>query len=312
MKQVIIEKDDSQKRLDKFLSKAFPLLPVSHIYRALRLKRIKVNGGRAAPGYMLAEGDNIELYINDELLDIPKKNEIYKFANKPLDIIYEDENILLLNKPHGLLCHSEEKGDIDTLINRVLFYLGASSSMSFMPALCNRIDRNTTGIVIAAKNAGALRIMNEKIKNREVKKHYLCIAHGIFQNKNGVYTDFLEKDSDKNRVFIKTRKNAANKTIITKYRVLSENNRLSLLEVELVTGRTHQIRAHLAFHGHPLLGDTKYGTNKQNVGVELKSQALMSYKIKFDFSGESGLLSYLNSKSFEIRDTWVSEYFKSL
>ena len=180
---------------------------------------------------------------------------------------------------------------------------------SFTPALCNRLDRNTGGIVIAAKNAESLRILNQKIKDRELEKKYLCITVGVPPKKQDTMTAYLKKNADENLVHVyDTKKNGA-KTIITTYKVLKENRKLALVEVKLETGRTHQIRAHFAHIGCPLLGDGKYGINQVNREYKVKTQALYSYKLKFTFSTDSGCLSYLNGKEFTVNDVWFKDKF---
>ena len=181
---------------------------------------------------------------------------------------------------------------------------------SFAPALANRIDRNTGGIVIAAKNAQALKILNEKIKNREFRKMYLCVVVGYLKKKSGILESYMLKNEKKNRVFVYDHPVEGAKTAKTGYKVLAESNGLSLLEVELFTGRTHQIRAHMASIGHPLLGDGKYGTNAVNKKYGgYKKQFLYSYKLDFDFKTDSGILSNLNGKSFTVDDVWFKTAF---
>ncbi|MCL2634046.1 MAG: RluA family pseudouridine synthase [Oscillospiraceae bacterium] len=294
MKEIIIGKNDSGQRLDRFLTKAFPLT-IGVIMKAVRCKNIKVNGKRTEAAYKLQEGDILKIYIPVT----PNANRPHENISTDLNIIYEDDNILLVDKPVGLLCHDGE----DSLIDRIKAYLGYNDSYTFEPALCNRIDRNTGGIVIAAKTAEALRILNEKIRNREIKKLYLCILTGIPKEKQATLTAYLEKDSENNTVTISNRKTPHNKTIVTKYRVISSKNNLALAEIDLITGRTHQIRAHMAYIGHPLLGDGKYGRNKINKPHGMDKQALYSYKIVFEFK-EKSPLDYLNGKSFEVKDIW--------
>lgn len=303
MKTFIVGENDAGQRLDKFLQKAVPLLPKNLLYKYIRLKRIKLNGKRCENGRKLTVGDELSLYVGDEFFeDLP-----LSFLNAPagLSVIYEDENILLLDKPAGMLVHEDNTEKNDTLINRILHYLydkgeyNPQNEQSFVPALCNRIDRNTGGIVIAAKNFESLQIMNQKIRDREITKLYLCITHGIFDKKNNILKGYHRKDEATNTVRITVRPAPGTKTALTKYKVLRERDDLSLLEVELLTGRTHQIRAHMAAVGHPLLGDTKYGVKRMNQYGQ-KFQALYSYKLIFSFKTDAGRLDYLRNRSFEV------------
>lgn len=315
MRTIQINRNDANQRLDKFLSKRFKTMPKSLMYKYIRTKYIKVNGKRCEISTRLNEGDVITLYIRDEFFDEPQY-DTYDFLKAPknLDIVYEDENIVLLNKPTGLLCHPDENYHYDSLLARLQHYLydkgeyNPNDENSFAPALANRIDRNTGGIVIAAKNSEALRILNQKIKDRELKKLYLCVVHGVPTKKQALLVDYLEKNEKQNRVYISKKPSEKSKTIKTKYTVLRELKDMSLVEVELLTGRTHQIRAHMAYIGHPLVGDGKYGTNKQNKNTSLKWQALCSYKLVFSFTTDGGVLNYLNGKSFEIKDIWFKKY----
>ena len=307
MKRVTINKNDAGQRLDKFLFKFFASIPASMVYKGIRKKRIKVNGKKSEIGYMLCEGDVLELYINDEFFESPKGDEAFKTLVPKLSVVYEDDNILLADKASGISVHDDETEKVNTLINHIKAYLfqkgeyNPDEENSFAPALCNRIDRNTSGIVIAAKNAVALRIMNEKIKNREIEKFYLCLVQGRLKDKEKTLKSYMVKNEAQNRVYVHDSPIDGGKTAITRYRVLAEGELTSLLEVELVTGRTHQIRAHLASIGHPLAGDGKYGTNEFNKKIGMKHQALYSYKLKFKFSDENQL-SYLNGKSFEVKE----------
>ncbi len=318
LKSFEIKQNDAGQRLDKFITKAVPLLPQALMYKYIRLKRIKVNRKRAEISTRLQVGDVVEMYINDEFFEPKADNYDFMRASTKLDIVYEDENIILLDKKVGLLSHPEEGEYVDTLITRVERYLyekgeyDPKAENSFAPALANRIDRNTGGIVIAAKNAEALRIMNQKIKDRELSKIYLCIAHGYFKQKKALLTDYLVKDEKKNKVTVFDKPRGDAKEIRTWYEVLGESNGLSLVKVELLTGRTHQIRAHLAHIGHPLLGDGKYGTNSQNKAKGgYKKQCLYSYRLEFTFTTDAGILNYLNGKSFEVKDVWFKTAFEN-
>lgn len=312
MKEFIINSNDAGQRLDKFLLKAVRKLPKALMYKYIRIKRIKVNGKRCEISTKLIEGDAVSLYINDEFFE---ENADRDFLCVPdtLTVIYEDENILLVDKKCGLVVHEDDENTVDTLINRIKHYLynkgeyDPEKEASFSPSLCNRIDRNTGGIVICAKNAESLRILNQKIKDRELQKLYLCITVGIPPKSEDTMTAYLEKDESRKQVFVSDKKTPSNKTIITSYRVLKTKGNLALLEVDLLTGRTHQIRAHMAYIGCPLLGDGKYGINKVNKEYNMRSQALYSYKLTFSFETDGGILNYLNQKSFEVNNIWFTE-----
>lgn len=316
MKEFYINKNDAGQRLDKYITKSFPLLPQSLMYKYIRSKRIKVNNKRSEISYKLQENDLVSLYINDEFFEETKPKYDFLSAGKNIKIVYEDENILLVDKPAGILSHPDEDNYTDTAITRVKRYLYEKgeylpdNEKSFAPALVNRIDRNTCGIIIAAKNAEALRILNEKLKNRELHKLYLCVVIGKVKNNSGLVKGYLEKNEKQNKVYISDRATDKSKEIATKYTVLGYKNGLSLVEVELLTGRTHQIRATFSYLGNPLLGDGKYGTNAQNKQFGgYKKQFLYSYKLTFDFETDAGILNYLNGKSFEVEDVWFKEAF---
>ncbi len=316
MKQLTIGSNDAGQRLDRFLAKAVPLLPASLAQKYIRIKRIKCNGKRIDRDTRLQEGDVLELYINDEFFDTPREDNAYLTVATPkLNIVYEDEHILLVDKRPGLAVHPHDGAEYGrTLIDHIQAYLyqkkewSPRGENSFAPALCNRIDRNTGGIVIAAKTAEALRVMNQKIKDRELDKRYLAIVEGTPKPREGSLKGYLFKDAKKNRVFVTDSPRPGAKSCQTNYRVLATRDGLSLVECELITGRTHQIRAQFAHAGHPLLGDGKYG--KLDKRFDRSYQALYSYKLTFTFTTDAGGLEYLNGKCFRVENVdFVREYF---
>ena len=315
MREFTIGKNDAGQRLDRFVSKNLPLLPPALLQKYIRLKRIKVNGKGSKRDARLNCGDILQLYINDEFFDKPSEENMFlTLFNPQLDIVYEDENLLLVNKRPGLVVHADETEKVNTLINHIQAYLYQKREWNpkwenaFAPALCNRIDRNTGGIVIAAKTAEALRVLNQKIKDREMDKRYLAIVEGTPKPRDGSLKGYLFKDAKKNRVFVTDTPQTGAKSCQTNYKTITSARGLTLVECELITGRTHQIRAQFAHAGHPLLGDGKYG--KLDKRFDRNYQALYSYKLTFDFTTDAGSLEYLNGKTFQVETVdFVEEYF---
>ena len=317
MKEFTIGPNDAGQRLDRWLTKAVPLLPAPLAQKYIRLKRVKRNGRGAKRDARLEPGDVLQLYISDEFFDAPSPDNAFLRVDKPrLDILYEDEHLLLLNKRPGMVVHPDDREQVNTLITHVQAYLYQKKEWSpyrensFAPALCNRIDRNTGGIVIAAKTAEALRVMNQKIRDRELQKLYLCVIHGEICPREGELRGYILKDESKAQVRVFDRPVPGGKTAVTVYRTLDTRDGLSLVECDLITGRTHQIRAQFAAAGHPLLGDGKYGRERDNKRYGRRFQALYSYKLRFAFTTDAGCLEHLNGREWTVEDVdFAAEYF---
>ena len=317
MKEFTIGKNDAGQRLDRWLAKTVPLLPAPLAQKYIRLKRVKRNGKGSKRDVRLEVGDVLQLYINDEFFQTPNRENAFLSVFKPqLDIVYEDEHILLLNKRPGMVVHPDDQERVNTLLTHIQAYLYQKKEWSpywensFAPALCNRIDRNTGGIVIAAKTAEALRIMNQKINDRELTKLYLCVIRGEMRPRKGELKGFILKDENKAQVKVYDHPVPGGKTALTLYNTLATEGGLSLVECDLITGRTHQIRAQFAAAGHPLLGDGKYGRERDNRPFGRSYQALYSYKLRFEFTTDGGCLSHLNGMEWTVRDIdFVPQYF---
>ena len=310
MKSYTAGKNEENLRLLRFCEKVCPSMPKSMLHKAFRNKRIKINGKKQDADYRLKEGDLIELYINDEFFADKKTIAATDFTS--LKILYEDDNILLAIKPFGLLCHSDNKNE-PNLIDMILSYLRYKGEFepdkenSFTPALCNRIDQGTEGIVIAAKNYTSLVDMNSLIKNNLLNKSYLCVTEKSI--KDGEYKAFLKRDKTAKKVTVTpTKASDEYKEIITQFRTLKRKSSYNLIECTLITGRTHQIRAHLAFLGRPIIGDRKYGTNHK----KLDSQLLCAYRLSFGKIPESSSVAYLTGRSFTYEENSVISFFNEI
>lgn len=316
MKEYIINANDAGQRLDKFMSKAAKNLPQSLLYKAIRTKKIKVNRKRAEPSQTLAEGDVVLCFLPPQYLEDGYENDLFYTLEPSVSVAYEDGNIIICDKRPGMLCHPDDDGENNTLIEHIKAYLYKKGEYrpdeenSFIPSLCNRIDRNTGGLVIAAKNAAALRDMNEIIRSRSVSKYYLCAVHGVPEPPEATLTAYLYKDTKNNTVTVYDKPKQGRVKIMTGYKVTGKKDGDSLLEVRLYTGKTHQIRSHLSYIGHPLLGDGKYGINREDKKAGYKYQALYSYKLVFDKG--IGSLDYLTGKTVtaDMGNVWFAKDFK--
>ncbi|HYE84594.1 MAG TPA: RluA family pseudouridine synthase [Clostridia bacterium] len=312
MFEIRMTENESGQRVDRFLRKYLKEYTLGDIYKLFRKNKVKLNGKRVKENQMLSEGDLLQLYVEKPEAGVRQELSL-PGTGKSLDIIFEDDNIIIANKPAGLLTHPDKPGDSDTLIDRALYHIyrkkGHEQSETFSPAVCNRLDRNTGGIVMIAKNYKTLKAVNHSIRERGMQKLYLCIAAGKM-DKSGELKGFIRKDEGRNISSIRQTDNGDGKEIHTIFRTLGVSDPVkelgmpfSLLEVELVTGRSHQIRAHFASLGHPLAGDLKYGDKAVNEYFRkqygLKHQFLYAYKVAFLEVHED--INYLKGKSFVSR-----------
>lgn len=313
MREFIINRNDADQRLDKYLAKSLKRLPKGLMYKYIRNKKIKVNRKRCEISQRLNEGDLIQMYISEEFFE-DQSDLSFMQASDQLNVIYENEHLLIVYKPANLLVHSDDVNQFDTLMDRILKYLVKTKAYdphrekSFTPALCHRIDRNTEGIVIAAKSAEALRMMNEKIRQREIEKHYLCIVEGQLRG-NKKLVHYYRKDEQKNRAILSSTPKDGMSEVSLIYKSLAVKDKYSLLDIDLLTGKSHQIRAQLSFIKHPLLNDIKYQGKPFR---QLEGQALCAYKVCFSFTSDAGCLNDLKNKEIEIKNPALFELFNQL
>ena len=317
MKSFTAGTNEEGVRLSRFVESVTKDMPRSMMYKAFRNKRIKVNGKRAEPDTRLHQNDLIELYINDEFFPAGAAAPAKKPPRRqpPVTVIYEDGNIAVLYKPAHLLCHSDRTGDAN-LVDAFAAYLQAKgeydphAEQRFAPAICNRLDRGTEGLVIAAKSYAALRDMNAIIRDNQMKKEYLTITVGT--PPAGRHIAWLQHSDKSNKVRIHAREAEGYKQIITEVTPIRQNGPFTLCRIGLITGRTHQIRAHLAYLGHPVLGDIKYGNRKMNERTGLKTQALCAQRLTFDRIPQDNILHELSGRVIKLEDPAIVRQFDAL
>ncbi|MBQ5783199.1 MAG: RluA family pseudouridine synthase [Oscillospiraceae bacterium] len=307
----LIYKDSKAVRLDSWLNDKYPLIRPSVLNKFLRQNKVKVNGIKATAGQKLVKGDVVSLYVNDDYLLIPDKNNAFLFAGSQVEIIYEDENLFVVNKPSGISVIDDDWQVFDTLVNRIKHYYHKNSMDGNIPQLCHRIDTGTSGIVVLAKNEETLEFMFDMFRDKQLKKKYVCAVKNNPKVKDGIYKGYLTKNSQRGFVSVSEKPlNNASQNIETGIRTIDSFDRYKLLEIDLYTGRTHQIRAHCAYLGMPVLGDSKYGDNQLNRHLKLKYQLLCSSYLKLGYI-DNEKYSYLSFKEFRCPDPWFVESFKN-
>ena len=318
MREFVIGPQDAGKRLDRWLQKAAPGLTSGLLQKYFRQKDIKVNGRPARRDAVLAAGDSVRAYLPEELFQpVRREDPLLSRFRWQLDVLYEDENILLVDKRPGVMVHPDADEKVNTLVTHVQAFLyqkgeyDSRAEGTFAPVPVNRIDRFTAGIVIFAKNEGAMRMLNQKIRDREIDKRYLCVVLGAPRPTVGTLRGYIQKNA--RRVTVLDRPAPGAQQAETKYRVLAAWDGLALLECALVTGRTHQIRAQFAHIRHPLLGDNQYGDSARNRKYGLEQQALCAYRLAFDFQTDAGALNYLRGRNFSTaRVPFLSRFFPDI
>lgn len=307
----LIFKGTKPVRLDIYLNEQYPLIRPNVLNKFLRQNKVKVNGSKTSAGQKLVKGDVITLYVNDDYLLVPDKDNAFLFASSQVEIIYEDENLFVVNKPSGISVIDDNWQVFDTLVNRIKHYYHKNGIEGNIPQLCHRIDTGTSGIVVMAKNDEALQFMFDMFRDKQLKKKYICAVKNNTRIKDGVYKGYLTKNSQRGFVTVSDKPlNNASQNIETGIKTLDCFDNYKLMEIDLYTGRTHQIRAHMAYLGTPVLGDSKYGDNNLNRQLKLKYQLLCSCYLKLGYI-EDERYSYLSFKEFHCPAPWFVESFEN-
>jgi 23S rRNA pseudouridine955/2504/2580 synthase len=308
----VIGPNDAGRRADRFVAKALPHLGAHTVQALFRKKDVKIGRRPLKPAEHLQEGAVLLVYP-PAALPVPAREgaDVGEAALPPVDTAYEDDNLLILWKPPGLLSQGAPGQDsLEGRGRRLLARRGepcAETDGTFAPSLCHRLDRCTEGLCVMAKNAPALRDFTERLRGREIRKFYRCLVHGKPRPPRGEMEDFLFKDSQKRMVYVKPAREPGAKTAVTRYAALSERGPLTLVEAEIVTGRTHQIRAQFASRGHPILGDGKYGSLRADKPFAPARTALCAVRLEFAFGSEAGALEYLRGRVIERYPDWARE-----
>ena len=310
MKELIFN-ENKPKRLDVYINEQFPLIRPTSLNKFVRQNKVKVNGAKTIAGQKLVKGDVINLYLNDDMFIQPNKDNAFLFASSQVEILYEDDNLFVVNKPSGISVISDNWQEFDTLTNRIKHYYHKNNLGNNYPQLCHRIDTGTSGIVVLAKNDIALEFMFDMFRDKQLKKKYICAVKNNPKIKDGIYKAYLTKNSQRGFVTVSDKPlNNASQDIKTGIKTLDYFDDYKLMDINLFTGRTHQIRAHMAYMGMNVLGDSKYGDNNLNRKLKLKYQLLCSYYLKFGRI-ENADFEYLSYKEINCPMPWFVESFKN-
>lgn len=310
MKELIFN-ENKPKRLDVYINEQFPLIRPTNLNKFIRQNKVKVNGTKTIAGQKIVKGDVINLYLNDDMFIQPNKDNAFLFASSQVEILYEDDNLFVVNKPSGISVISDNWQEFDTLTNRIKHYYHKNNLGNNYPQLCHRIDTGTSGIVVLAKNDIALEFMFDMFRDKQLKKKYICAVKNNPKIKDGIYQAYLTKNSQRGFVTVSDKPlNNASQDIETGIKTLDYFDDYKLMDINLFTGRTHQIRAHMAYMGMNVLGDSKYGDNNLNRKLKLKYQLLCSYYLKFGRI-ENADFEYLSYKEINCPMPWFVESFKN-